>query len=144
MKKVANTMMRSFFIRHGIVQNWVVLQLDTSDGNFRYFCGEHGFPEDIAEQLTHLIRKVGKKLAKFRFSSNNLADFDFLKDECGIMHKHLGEQLGIRVSGSLTWKLQQGLSPAEKEILLASLRETAVACQHFELPENSIRRKKAA
>ena len=137
-------MVKSFLERHGITQVWIIKQLDIPEGTFSFFAGEHGFREDVATAFVYTIHDVGKKLSKFRFSKDHSSDFDYLKNECGIQHKHLGEQLGIKISGSLAWRVKCGLSPSEQAILLASLKETAQACSAFELPKESIRQSKAA
>ena len=144
MHKEKTNMMKSFLDRHGITQLWVIKQLDVPWSTFDYFTGEHGFREDVALSLVKIIHDVGKKLSKFKFGKDHIADFDFLKNECGIQHRHLGKQIGIKISGSLAWRVKCGLSPSEQAILLASLKETAQACSAFELPKESIRQSKAA
>lgn len=144
MKRKKTNMVKSFLDRHGITQMWVASRLGITPGTLDFFTGDHGFREDVATAFVYTLHSVGKKLSKFKFGKDHVTDFDYLKNECGIQHRHLGNQLGIKISGSLAWRVKCGLSASEQVILMASLKETAQACSAFELPKESIRQSKAA
>lgn len=139
MVKNGGNMLREFLDTHGITQNWVVLRIDVPQASFFYYLN-NGFTPEVADRLTTAIREIGDRLAKFKLTSNNVADFDFLKSECGIQHKYFWQFTGCRMASSLGWKLRKGLSPDEKTAIMAAIKQTAIACKKFKLPAEIVRR----
>ena len=136
--------MDSFLERHGLLKTWVAAKAGMPHTTLSVRLSEGRLlPEDV-KAIEHVIRDNGKRLSRWQWTANNLADLDRLKTEHGITKTWLIELFpNVTKDTSILTSYasrQGGLSSREKEIIEIALAESAGAMQGFRIPSTLIKR----
>lgn len=130
-----NNMLTEFLRNNGQTALWVIETLELPSATL----SRPTTTMTHLPKIERLFKQVAKKVERFRFSSNHVQDFDYLKNECGVMHNHLGRLIGYKVSGKLNWRLQRGLSPEEQATILTELSRIAQALKSYRVADEQQR-----
>lgn len=136
--------MDAFLERHGLLKTWVAakagmpqstLSVRLSDGRL--------LPEDVSA-IEYVIRDNGKRLSRWQWTSNNLADLDRLKTAHGIMKTWIVSYFPSANGNTSTLdsyaSRKGGFTPRERETIEIALAESAGAMQGFRIPSTLIKR----
>ena len=127
--------MKAFLERNGIFKGWLCEGVAMPRHAFDYRL-EIGFTDDEILKLEDFLHRKGTELLKFKFSDDNVADLDRLKNNFGISIAHLASYFELETTGikHRAAKINGFDQESELEILDMAIKSIAHNMINFSLP----------